>query len=61
MDTSKLVKGGVKGFGVGTFLGILGYVVGAIGDLYITGVSANLGAAVGFLAGLIVGLAEVLE
>jgi len=61
MDTSKLVKGGVKGFGVGTFLAVLGYVVGAIGDLYITGVSANLGAAVGFLAGLIVGLAEVLE
>ena len=60
MDAN-LLKGGVKGFGVGTFLGVLGYVVGAIGDLYITGVSANLGAAVGFLAGLMVGLADVLE
>ena len=60
MDAN-ILKGGVKGFGVGTFLGVLGYVVGAIGDLYVPGISSTVGAAVGFIAGLLVGLGDALE
>ncbi|RLI98613.1 MAG: hypothetical protein DRP08_08000 [Candidatus Aenigmatarchaeota archaeon] len=60
MDAN-LLKGGVKGFGVGTFLGVLGYVVGAIGDLYVPGISETVGAAVGFLAGLLIGLGDALK
>jgi len=61
MDTNKLVKGGVKGFGIGTFLAVLGYVVGVIGDQFVPGLSGTVGAAVGFLAGTAVGIAEALE
>jgi len=61
MADANLLKGGVKGFGVGTFLGVLGYVVGVIGDQFIPGISGTVGAAVGFLSGLLIGLGDALE
>jgi len=61
MDAKKLAKCTVKALGYAALLGFFGYVAGGIAHDFISEITASVGGGVGGFAGLLLGLADVLE